>query len=513
MPDIKKIIQFFSYLFLVAGLYYSTLHWLVVEDWTRDNYSHGVLIPFIVMYLLWEKKSILESTPSNPSWFGFISFIPGLVLFWLGDLGGEFFISYLSLWLVLVGLCWITLGWEKLKIICFPVIFALAMFPLPNFINVKMTFQLRLLATKLGVFMIRAYGMPVFREGNIINLSFTKLQVIDACSGLRSFISIVLLSILITHFSRIKLWKKVVIILSSMPLVILANALRIALTAILSEKLGSVAVTGFFHDFEGVLIFIFTLGVLLGEIRILNKVFPEYHPIESMKNDKDEAPGSGTEIQRAASFIQPQFVLSIVLLGLTILVSTGVEFREAVPISRSFKAFPMQVGEWQGKRQAMEDVIIDRLDLSDYIIVDFFDKSGREINFYVAYYESQRKGETIHSPATCLRGGGWEFQESGEAFVTMNKDGGIPVNRALIQKGSCRQISYYWFPMRGRILTNIFQIKWYTFWDALTRQRTDGALVRIIAPVEANETLSDAEKRLQSFVRKIYPVLSEYLPQ
>ena len=142
----------------------------------------------------------------------------------------------------------------------------------------------------------------------------------------------------------------------------------------------------------------------------------------------------------------------------------------------------------------------------------YVDKQGRGLNFYVAYYESQRKGESIHSPATCLRGGGWVFKEDGDAFVGFDGGGGMPVSRALIQKGSFRQLSYYWFPMRGRVLTNAFQMKWWTFWDALTRQRTDGALVRVIAPVGENESLKDAENRLQGFVREITPVLAEFLP-
>jgi hypothetical protein len=121
MVGTKNVIKLFTYLFLIAGIYYSTIHWLVVKDWSRADYSYGALIPFIVIYLLWEKKSILVSISSNPSWFGFVLFLPGIILFWLGELGGEFFISYFSLWLIFVGLCWINLGWEKLKIIylCF----------------------------------------------------------------------------------------------------------------------------------------------------------------------------------------------------------------------------------------------------------------------------------------------------------------------------------------------------------------------------------------------------------
>jgi EpsI family protein len=115
--------------------------------------------------------------------------------------------------------------------------------------------------------------------------------------------------------------------------------------------------------------------------------------------------------------------------------------------------------------------------------IDYKDSLGGSINFYVVYNESQRKGESIHSPATCLPGTGWIFNQDGAVTIPLStNDGGLmKVNRAFMQKGAYKQLSYYWFPQRGRILTNAYQLKLYAFWDALTRQRTDGALVRVMA--------------------------------
>lgn len=154
------------------------------------------------------------------------------------------------------------------------------------------------------------------------------------------------------------------------------------------------------------------------------------------------------------------------------------------------------------------------MDLNDYVIVDFTNGDGKEVNFYTAYYESQRKGESIHSPETCLPGSGWEFRQAGGTSIPVAYNGSnrMPVNRAYMVKGDYRQLSYYWFPQRDRILTNAYQLKLYNFWDALTRQRTDGALVRLITPVYEDEEVADAEKRLVGFAREIVPVLKEFLP-
>jgi EpsI family protein len=220
------------------------------------------------------------------------------------------------------------------------------------------------------------------------------------------------------------------------------------------------------------------------------------------------------------------------------------------------------VGQWTGTSEPMEQQYIDALQFSDYVIMNYQDRQGRSVNFYTAYYESQRKGESIHSPETCLPGGGWEFREAGAVTIPVavkqmgtdtylisagekgadtvpvsaknGTDTNFPaenrsqslfslgnqspfspmkVNRAFMEKSGSRQLTYYWFAQRGRVLTNLYQLKLYAFWDALTKQRTDGALIRLITPVYEREKLEDAEARLQSFTREIVPVLDGFIPK
>ena len=503
------------YVFLLGGLYFSTLQWLINKDWARPDYSYGYLIPLIVAYLIWETRASLFSVPSRSSWKGLILFLPGICLFWLGELGGEFFTQYLSLWSIVVGLLWLNMGEKRVKEMLFPLVLALAMFPLPSFFNNRITLYLKLISTTIGVKIMRLFGMTAFQDGNIIDLGFTQLQVVDACSGLRYLFPLIVLGILMAYFFRSHWWKKGLIVLSTIPITIFTNSLRIALTGILSQKFGTKAVEGFFHDFEGWLIFMVAFALLALEMLILAKLFPEPSVDSDTERDVEIAPSSSMAkgTGREVKLTQPQFLVSVLLLSLTLLLSRGVEFREAIPMTRSFDTFPMEIGKWQGIPQPMETIIIDALDLTDYIMVDYQDGKGHPINFYVAYYESQRKGESIHSPATCLRGSGWVFGQSGRSDIALGGGATLPVNRAVISKGPFRQISYYWFPMRGRMLTNAFQMKWYNFWDALTRQRTDGALVRVIAPVGEDEKAEKAEARLQGFIREMLPVLETFLPE
>jgi exosortase D (VPLPA-CTERM-specific) len=445
----------------------------------------------------------------------------GLVLFLIGELSGEFLTLYLSFWLVLVGLLWLHLGWEKFKSIGFALFFMLTMFPLPHFLNVKLMVQLRLISSKLGVSMIQLYGLPVNSQGNIIDLGFVQLQVVEACSGLNSLISLVVLCLLLVYFFKDHTWKRALLMISSVPLAIFSNSMRIALTAILHKYFGPEVAQGFFHGFSGLIIFLFCVPVLLIEIKILEKLPPverisSSNPTASEKRTSSINPDSmKDQISRSTAFRQPVFVVAVILLLATFAFSKGIEFREKIPIKKSLDEFPLKFSGWfSNVRQRMDQRFIDELDLSEYILADFKSSDDKNVNLYVAYYESQNKGQSIHSPASCLPGSGWRFDQSGTVSISdiPGNPGTMQVNRAMMQYGRSTQIAYYWFVQRGRILNNAYQLKLYNFWDALTMQRTDGALVRLITPVYENEELVDADERLQGFVRAIVPVLEEYIP-
>jgi exosortase D (VPLPA-CTERM-specific) len=506
---------------LVLAIYQSALQQLVTNDWRRDSYSYCVLVPFVVLYLIWTKREDLGTIASRPSWKGIIPFLLGIFLFWLGELSGEYFTLYLSLWLILVSLCWLHFGWIKLKSIGFAFIFMLTMFPLPWFLNTKLMLELRLISSKLGVFLIQMFGLPVTREGNIIDLGFVQLQVVEACSGLHTLISLVVLCLLMTYFFKDHIWKRSVLLISSIPLAISANSIRIALTAILHKYFGSDVAQGFFHSFSGLMIFVFCIPVLVIEMKILEKLPP--HDIKSQaKSEKvktklfvSNSTQKEKKILPSATLGQPIFFVAVSFLIATLAFSQSIEFREKIPTKKALDQFPLKFSDWYAEgKQPLEQVFINKLDLSEYTIAEYKNSNGESVNTYVAYYESQSKGKSIHTPESCIPGSGWLFEQSGTVKISgfSGKLETMEVNRAVIQYGKATQIVYYWFSLRGRILNNAYQLKIYNFWDALTMQRTDGALIRLITPVYENEKLADADARMQNFVRNIVPVLNEFIP-
>jgi exosortase D (VPLPA-CTERM-specific) len=489
--------------------------------WRRDQYNYCYLIPFVVLYLIWDKRAEIASHPSKPSWHGLIPLFLGTVFYWLGAVGEENLSLLISFWLILVSLCWMQFGWEKLKTFGFALLFMLTMFPLPYYLNNKLMVQLRLISSILGVSMIKLFGLPVTREGNIIDLGFTQLQVVEACSGLNSLISLFVLSLLLAYFFKAYLWKRVLLVLSAVPLAIFTNSLRIAVTAVLHKYMGAEAAQGFFHGFSGVVVFLICLPLMILWMKILGKLPPVEYKVSSktaasekrspVKNLKAEDKG----MVPTGTIRVTVYIITVLLLGGTLALSQIVEFREKIPTKKSLTQFPLAVGDWSAReRQSLEDRFLRRLHLSDYIMTDYQNKEGQQVNFYIAYYESQSMGRSTHTPESCLPGSGWSFEDSGSVGLSaiLGSRDQAKISRAVVQYGNSKQIMYYWFAMRGRVLRSYYQVKMYNFWDAITRQRTDGALVRLVTPVYVNENVSDAESRLQDFLQDVMPVLEKYIP-
>lgn len=516
----RSLIIAACYACVLLLMYYPALRELGFQ-WSGEDYSYCWFIPFISLYLIWEKRAALAGSPAAGRWQGLAPFLLGIFLFWLGQLGGEYTTLYLSLWFVLIGLVWLHAGRQKMRSMAFAFLVLPAAFPLPNYVNTRLTVHAKMISSELGAWILNVIGIPAYRAGNVIDLGFTKLQVVDACSGLRYILPLMLLGLLLAYRFRARMWKRAALFLLSIPLSILMNSFRIALTGILYGAIGPEAAEGFFHGFSGWLIFMAALPVFFAAMLILKKMPPKDFgdgkaPVSGGKGRADgivKAGVSGKGAGEAKAFLQPQFTVALMALLLTFGLSQGIEFRHKVPIEKPFSQFPSQVGQWKGTRETMERQFREALNFSDYIIEDFTNPQGKTVNLYVAYYQDQRKGESIHSPETCFPMNGWKFEETGTTYVYL--DGGkplFPVNRAFIEKEGTRELSYFWFPQRGRILTKLYQLKIFTFWDSLTEHRTDGALVRLVTPLYSNEKLQNADGRLQAFTREIVPVLDEYIP-
>ncbi len=487
------------------GLAYLVEQWLI-----DDNYSHGFFIPVIVAGLIWLKRDRMAAAGLRPSWWGAIVLAAALVLFIAGELATLMVLIHLSFWLVIVGLFLAVAGPRATWEVAFPLGYLLTMFPLPQMLQQNLSSSLQLLSSAFGVGCLQLIGVTAFREGNVIDLGPIQLQVVEACSGLRYLFPLVSLALLCGYLFQDRLWKRVVLVGSAIPLAILLNGVRIGVIGVLVELYGQGAAEGFMHFFEGWIVFVVSLAILLGEMKLLSWIGPGRRDDSSPVAPPSPASGS---VRRAGmpSWSAPA-AGALVLLAAIATLSFPLEGREDIaPVREQFLDFPMEISGWRGNPLVMEKVYVDALRFDDYLLADYQTPVSGPVNFYVAYYRSQRKGQAAHSPKTCMPGGGWEMT-SLEQVPLPGMGGPFHANRAVIQKGDARQVVLYWFKQRERIVTNEYLVKAWLFWDSLTRHRSDGALVRLVTPVRPGEDDQAADRRLQQFAAAVQPAMMAYVP-
>lgn len=247
------------------GIVYQDVIRRLISDWsTDDNYSHGFLIVPIAAYLAWERREKVLALPLAPSMAGLVLVVASLGILAAGTLGAELFLTRVSMIGVLAGAIVFLFGWRHLQTLIFPVAFLLLMVPLPAIIFNKITFPLQLLASQAGEFGIASLNIPVLREGNIIVLAHTKLEVVEACSGIRSLVSLLTLGIVYAYFIDDRATVRWAISLSAVPVAIVSNAMRIAGTGVAAHYYGPEAAEGFFHSFSGWAVFIVAFIAMLG---------------------------------------------------------------------------------------------------------------------------------------------------------------------------------------------------------------------------------------------------------
>ena len=506
--SISDVSFFFMYFCTVGYLHAANVKRLVCVDWKRNDFDYCYLIPVVFVYIVYKKRFDIVEKISHTSWFGLFPVSLGVLFLLFGELGGEYLISYLSLWLMFIGYFWLQWGGKKLKSVFFPFFFLLTMFPPPSYIYSRLTLQMQLLSSRIAEFFLHIFGFPAYREGNVIDIGNTKLQVVAACSGLRYLIPMLIVGLLIGYIMKTsRRWRRMVVVVVTIPLAIFMNGVRLFSTGFLAREFGGWIVDGIWHDILGWCIFVFSILLLFflmhfledGDDGIPGKL-RENHPKKIIFSYKSE--GTFLESIKIKSLISIFLILSA---GFFLHYAHNVQ--QHIPDIGNMKYFPQKIGAWEGIRSDIDPGTLESLDVTDYILMDYGDDSGERVNFYVAYYASQSKGESIHSPETCMRGGGWRFIESDVRTIF----DGISVNRSILANQNRRLVSYFWFPCRGRNLTNGFELKIFNFWDSLTRGRSDGALVRVITDVSEGK-VQDADARILGFLKNILPVLNSYLP-
>jgi exosortase len=257
---------------LVLLLYAPVLKSLISQWWSDPDYSHGFFVPLFSAYILWRQRARWMKTEDKPSNFGLLVMFGAVGLLLVGSLGAELFTSRLSLLVLLAGMILFLAGWRFLRAVSFPLCFLLFMIPLPQIVYNQITFPLQLLASRFATFWLDLVDVPVLRDGNVLVMSNYSLEVVEACSGIRSLMTLISLAVIYGYLLEPRLWVRILLVVLMVPIAIFSNAIRIMGAGMMSHRFGPAAAEGFLHGFSGWVIFLLALLLLFAFHSILRHV-------------------------------------------------------------------------------------------------------------------------------------------------------------------------------------------------------------------------------------------------
>ncbi len=511
---------FWFVLLVVVGL---PVYWLGLKSlgtaWATPEYSHGPLIPLISLYLYLRELRMHPPAPAGTP----TNRLPGILLVFAALIFGIFgnlvripdVVTYaFILWVG--GVMLTSMGWHQGRLHWKPVLHLIFMLPLPQFVYWQLTIFLQLVSSELGVWFVQMAGIPVFLEGNVIDLGVYKLQVAEACSGLRYLFPILSFSYLFSILYRGPLWHKAVLLLMAAPLTVFMNSFRIGMIGILVNSYGIEQAEGFLHFFEGWVIFGACVGILFLMAVGLQRLTPDPKPLADTI-DLDFT-GFADEARRIFGITASRGLIAaaLVSVGVTAVFLLTPTPARVEPPRDSFTVFPRTVGAWSGSPATLDREVEKVLGANDYVNITYAAPGEASyVNFFAAWYETQTEGTGIHSPEVCLPVGGWEVFSIDPTSVSMPGTvyGDFTVNRAVIQKGLSKQLVYYWFEQRGKRMTNDYLAKASVVYDSLTMGRADGAMVRFVTEIGRDEPEAEADARLQRLMAAVLPKLPRFIPE
>ena len=499
---------------LLGVLYWPILVKLVADWWDDPNYSHGFLVPVFSAYLVWQRRAALTAEVPRGSWrAGLPVLLVGLALLVLGEVGAERFLAASSLVVVLAAFMLLHLGPAIARRLAFPLAYLLFAIPIPAVAFYAIAFPLQQLSATNAAWTLDLLGVPVMLDGNVIHLSQITLGVTEACSGIRSLVSMLALAVAWGALMFGRAWATALLAAAAVPITVIANAGRVVATGLIGQYLGIEYATGFFHTLSGWVIFVIAFVGLLGVYVLLRRIPALQRTPEPASAHPDGTAGERpTGHWNAAVKPSARVLVSAGLLAATFL---GLQLRgtgEAIPLRKPLSAFPATLGEWQAREATLLDGdTLQVLRPTDYLVRREVDPAGRTLWLYVGYWDSQRKGAAQHSPKNCLPGGGWEPLEASKLTIPLaGHSAPLTVNRFLIQKDRDQQVVLYWYLAQGRPVAGEVEARVEMVRNAIFRHRTDGAIVRVSSPVYGS--LPETTAWLVRYVQVLYPALGDYLP-
>lgn len=506
-----------------AFLYGSVIAKLGRDWWFDENYSHGLLVPFVIALIVWKEWATLQNAARNGAErLGIVVCVMAMLLLFAGTLGAELFTTRVSLVLMLGGIVVYLYGTRVLQRLAVPFALLGLAIPIPQIVFNRIAFPLQLWASQMAVWGIRLFEVPTVRNGNVIDIlpsgstQAISLEVVEACSGIRSLMTLVTLSLVLAYFTRRSegrgfggfaapdFWRAVVLMIAAVPIAVLTNAARVTGTGVSTYYWGKQATDGTWHEISGWLLYVGALALLFAGNYLLAKAFGSGGDDGEIINDPYPSPLN-------------MRVRALPLVAILVLGGIAVNWfslrGEAEIDRRPLAEMPANIGDWRQKGDAIKfgESVENVLRATDYTMREYSLPNGRVANVYVGFYASQRTGATYHSPQNCLPGAGWVMRDP--QYIDITTPGGrmFNANRYIVENGVYREAMIYWYQGRGRMEPSEYQDKINTVLDSVTRRRSDGAMVRVMTSVGDDE--ASAIKAAADVSARLAETLPPFVPE
>jgi len=505
---VTSILLITSFIWL---MYQSGLLLLWIDD---EQYGHGLMVLGLLIYLLYHRRQDLVVHETDYTWLGIVLSALALVISIIGDASGISVIRMYSVWIFAVAAVFAIGGRVLFKKLLVPLLIIFLLIPLPAPLGPNLTAQLQLISSKLGVLVIRLFGGVVYLEGNVIDMGGVKLLVAEACAGLRYLFPLMSLGAIAGYIMQAPLWMRWTLFLSTIPITIFMNSFRIGVTGILVENWGNSHTEGFLHFFEGWIVFIIALFLLVICALILTKILPGRRgfwdvfiveqPLRETANLHQPEGGQRWKNKPVKFMIFCILVSSVVSSILSNRPETNIQ---RLPLSK----FPLEIASWIGHESRLPATTEEVAGASEYYLGDFVSDDNKAVNVYISYYADQKHGQIPHSPKVCMPGDGWIIISNDPVEINNEDGSGFNANRLVIEKAGKTIVAYYWLKQGQNTYRNEMLARLDLIRFSLKSNRTDGALIRLVTELQDGEDIHRADQRLKVLADGVSERLPEYV--
>lgn len=508
--DIRSQITWLKIFILITIFVFSFISALslLVNTWvSRDEYSHGFLVPFISLYFIWANRERLKELPIQPNKaIGMFLIITSCFMLITGKIGSMTIVQEVSVLIVIPGLVLMLLGTKYLRALALPLAYLVFMVPVFDVVFDRIQWPFQLLSASMSVKFLELLGIPVVLDTQYIVLPKLTLEVAKECSGISFLISIMAIAIPLAYFSLREWWLRCILFVFAIIIAITTNWLRVVFIALWSINAGKV-LHGPYHILQGLFVSVIGIIFLIITAWILSVIFP-YNPSQKLNNstiDKDVMvkglPVDMKQVNRAL------FIAIVFFLG----VGCYMHFYKPKPVflETSINELPITIGDWRGKdlnHNYSKPFVIQGVDSE--IMRLYWSSSGREVKLYIGYFESQGKGKELVSYKTQM------LYENSEAFeVPINANSSIMVNRTVLTVGMQRFLLLSFYDLNGQIVANRYMVKFVTVINGLLSRQTNGAIIVVYSELKHSDELNKVFDDEVQFVQEVATILGDYFPK